>query len=162
MATAEFNPTINTAEGTLGKRKKRTYPTKRLDLSIQHFEHSAKLIQKPKPSKKKTLMQGAQRERFREADCIYYRMTKEQRITIWLWAQHTSKTSKDKISSYNAFMQAALKNYMPDLLQEYFCTTITDPTASIGEDKVTVSSSVIYEPAIFDFESWFERIMRRT
>lgn len=162
MALAEPFPLLTEIKRSIGKRRKIGIPINRLDLMILAFGKKIKLGKKAYPTDKESRLQILTRERFKEADCIYWRMTPWQKKIIKEWAQELDKKLRLGLKGYHYFMQRTLTNYMPDLLTEYFCVEMEDLKYYFTTDKVVIYTRLAYQSYESDPFAFFERIARRT
>ena len=162
MAKVVLNvPFYDQLRGSLGKRRKLGIPLTRLDLKILGFGKKIILGKKAYPPHRFTILQRQTRERFKEADCIYWRMSKSQKRIVKEWAQELEKRYKYGLKSYQYFMQRALTNYMPDLLQKYFCIKLDEIGKTETETEVTFYTRLFQPQFTENPFAFFERIPRR-
>jgi len=147
--------------GSLGKRKKLGIPLTRLDIKILTFGKKIILGKKAYPPKRFTILQRQTRDRFKEADCIYWRMSKSQRYYVKLWGQELEARYRYGLKPYHYWMQRVLTNYIPDLLTKYFCMKMDDIKFTETETEVTFYTRLTQPMFTEDPFSFFERIPRR-
>jgi hypothetical protein len=147
--------------GSLGKRKKLGIPLTRLDIKILTFGKKIILGKKAYPPQRVTILQRQTRERFKEADCIYWRMSKSQRYYVKLWGQELEKRYRYGLKPYHYWMQRVLTNYMPDLLKNYFCVDLDEITMQETDTSLIFTTRLIQTKFVEDPFAFFERIPRR-
>ena len=162
MAKVVLNvPFYDQIRGSLGKRKKLGIPLTRLDLKILSFGKKIILGKKAYPPKRFSILQRQTRDRFKEADCIYWRMSKSQKKVVKEWGQELEAKHRYGLKPYHYFMQRTLTNYVPDLLQKYFCLKMDDLKYSETETHVTFYTRLTQPLFSEDPFAFFERIPRR-
>jgi len=147
--------------GSLGKRKKLGIPLTKLDIKILTFGKKIILGKKAYPPKRFSILQRQTRDRFKEADCIYWRMSKSQRYYVKLWGQELEARYRYGLKPYHYWMQRVLTNYIPDLLTKYFCMKMDDIKFTETETEVTFYTRLTQPMFTEDPFSFFERIPRR-
>jgi len=162
MAKVVLNvPFYDELRGSLGKRRKLGVPLTRLDIKILTFGKKIILGKKAYPPQRVTILQRQTRDRFKEADCIYWRMSKSQRYYVKQWGQELEARYRYGLKPYHYFMQRALTNYMPDLLEKYFCIKMDNIRFIETETEVTFYTRLIQPKFVEDPFAFFERIPRR-
>lgn len=162
MAKVVLNiPFYDELKGSLGKRRKLGIPITRLDIKILTFGKKIILGKKAYPPKRVTILQRQTRDRFKEADCIYWRMSKSQRYYVKLWGQELEARYRYGLKPYHYWMQRVLTNYVPDLLKKYFCVELQDISFTETETEVTFYTRLTQPMFTEDPFAFFERIARR-
>jgi len=162
MAKVVMNiPFLDEIKGSLGKKKKLGIPLTRLDLQILSFGKKIVLGKKAFPPQRATILQRQTRERFKEADCIYWRMSQNQKNAVYQWGQDLELKYRYKLKPYHYFMQRVLTNYVPELLQSYFCLDLDDLTVEETDTEYIIYTRLIHSDTAKDPLKFFERIARR-
>jgi len=162
MAKVKINvPFYDQIRGSLGKRKKLGIPLTRLDLKILTFGKKIILGKKAYPPQRFSILQRQTRDRFKEADCIYWRMSKSQKYIVKQWGQELEEKYRYGLKPYHYFMQRVLTNYVPELLTKYFCLQMDDIKVEETETHVTFYTRIDHQTYSEDPFAFFERIPRR-
>jgi len=100
MAKVVLNvPFYDQLRGSLGKKKKLGIPLTRLDLKILSFGKKIILGKKAYPPKRFSILQRQTRDRFKEADCIYWRMSKSQKKVVKEWGSGIRSKAPPRIEA---------------------------------------------------------------
>lgn len=161
QAGSLFFTSLNKAHG---KREKLVYPKVRLDIAYKSYKGKIIICEKPKSGRHSTEKQEAHRDRFKEADCIFQKLTIEQRLAVKQWATKQEEERRKGWTDYNYFMNALLTNDAADLLENYLNTTLTDLYISFTKESVVITAYITRKDLVTPegLEEFFEPKIRRS